>query len=81
MDCKLSTTYMRLILQIDGNLQPPTSPNLIIAVSFGLFVPARILNNAKYGGLNLHPSLLPEYVSASVHSLPCLASQANIARL
>ncbi|KAF9882728.1 Methionyl-tRNA formyltransferase [Aspergillus nanangensis] len=39
----------------------PEGPiNLIIAVSFGLFVPPRILNGAKYGGLNVHPSLLPE---------------------
>ncbi len=34
--------------------------NLIIAVSFGLFVPPRILNGAKYRGLNIHPSLLPD---------------------
>ncbi|KAL9067314.1 MAG: hypothetical protein Q9157_006855 [Trypethelium eluteriae] len=34
--------------------------NLVIAVSFGLLVPPRILNNAKYGGLNVHPSLLPD---------------------
>ncbi|KAH2919515.1 hypothetical protein KXW73_002609 [Aspergillus fumigatus] len=44
---------------------PPILPggpiNLIVAVSFGLFVPPRILNAAKYGGLNVHPSLLPEY--------------------
>ncbi|KAJ4388258.1 Methionyl-tRNA formyltransferase, partial [Neurospora sp. IMI 360204] len=33
--------------------------NLIVAVSFGLFVPPRCLNQAKYGGLNVHPSLLP----------------------
>ena len=38
----------------------PTSINLVIAVSFGLLVPARILNEAKYGGLNVHPSLLPD---------------------
>jgi hypothetical protein len=36
--------------------------NLIIAVSFGLFVPPRLLSAAKYGGLNVHPSYLPEYV-------------------
>ncbi len=36
--------------------------NLIVAVSFGLFVPPRILGAAKYGGLNVHPSMLPEYV-------------------
>ncbi len=34
--------------------------NLIIAVSFGLFVPPRLINAAKYGGLNVHPSFLPE---------------------
>ncbi|KAI9773920.1 MAG: Methionyl-tRNA formyltransferase [Geoglossum simile] len=35
--------------------------NLIVAVSFGLFVPPRLLNAAKYGGLNIHPSLLPDF--------------------
>jgi methionyl-tRNA formyltransferase len=34
--------------------------NLVIAVSFGLLIPANIINSAKYGGLNVHPSLLPE---------------------
>ena len=38
------------------------SINLIIAVSFGLFVPPRILKSAEYGGLNVHPSLLPQLV-------------------
>lgn len=41
-------------------LQIPEGTNLIVAVSFGLFVPSRILRAAKYGGLNVHPSLLPE---------------------
>ncbi|KAL2019710.1 hypothetical protein VTK56DRAFT_9247 [Thermocarpiscus australiensis] len=41
--------------------QPNGDPiNLIIAVSFGLFVPPRLLNASKYGGLNVHPSLLPD---------------------
>jgi len=39
---------------------PPVSVNLIIAVSFGLLVPPRILGHAQYGGLNVHPSLLPD---------------------
>ncbi|ORY63000.1 formyl transferase [Pseudomassariella vexata] len=39
----------------------PESINLIIAVSFGLFVPPRLLRAAKYGGLNVHPSLLPDF--------------------
>ncbi|KAF4345441.1 methionyl-tRNA formyltransferase [Fusarium beomiforme] len=38
----------------------PEGINLVIAVSFGLFVPPRILKSAKYGGLNVHPSLLPD---------------------
>ncbi|KAI1416339.1 Formyltransferase [Hypoxylon sp. FL1857] len=38
----------------------PSHTNLIIAVSFGLFVPPRLLQQAKYGGLNVHPSLLPD---------------------
>ncbi|TDZ31540.1 Methionyl-tRNA formyltransferase [Colletotrichum spinosum] len=41
--------------------QPESSINLIIAVSFGLFVPPRLLKLAKYGGLNVHPSLLPDF--------------------
>ena len=57
-------------------LQPPESQgltiNLIVAVSFGLFVPRRVLEGAKYGGLNVHPSILPEYVSYmyNVHGFP-----------
>ncbi|KAI1438473.1 Formyltransferase [Xylaria sp. CBS 124048] len=38
----------------------PQDINLIVAVSFGLFVPPRLLHKAKYGGLNVHPSLLPD---------------------
>ncbi|KAI7088187.1 Formyltransferase [Hortaea werneckii] len=40
--------------------QPPKPFDLIVAVSFGLLVPARLINGAQYGGLNLHPSLLPD---------------------
>lgn len=40
---------------------PRSDINLIIAVSFGLFVPPRILNSAEYGGVNIHPSLLPDF--------------------
>lgn len=41
--------------KVDGE-----SINLIIAVSFGLFVPPRVLNGTEYDGLNLHLSLLPD---------------------
>lgn len=43
-----------------GWTPPQPGYNLIIAVSFGLFVPPRILRSATYGGLNVHPSLLPD---------------------
>ncbi|KAI9794762.1 MAG: Methionyl-tRNA formyltransferase [Peltula sp. TS41687] len=50
-------------------IQPPNPHgepiNLIIAVSFGLFVPPRILQTARHGGLNVHPSLLPEFRGAA----------------
>ncbi|EEP77067.1 predicted protein [Uncinocarpus reesii 1704] len=36
-------------------------PNHIRPLSFGLFIPPRILGAAKYGGLNIHPSLLPDF--------------------
>ncbi|EOA92169.1 uncharacterized protein SETTUDRAFT_86942 [Exserohilum turcica Et28A] len=39
---------------------PPAPVDLVIAVSFGLLVPPRILGHAHYGGLNVHPSLLPD---------------------
>ncbi|EXJ77716.1 hypothetical protein A1O3_09945 [Capronia epimyces CBS 606.96] len=41
------------------------SINLVIAVSFGLLIPPRILNNAKYSGLNVHPSMLPDLRGAA----------------
>lgn len=39
---------------------PPSRIDLVVAVSFGLFVPPRILHLATYRGLNVHPSLLPD---------------------
>ncbi|PWW78731.1 Formyltransferase [Tuber magnatum] len=39
--------------------------NMLIAVSFGLFIPAQLISDAKYGGLNVHPSLLPMYRGAA----------------
>ncbi|KAH7061428.1 mitochondrial formyl-methionyl-tRNA transformylase [Macrophomina phaseolina] len=47
---------------------PPTPYDLVVAVSFGLLVPPRILNAATYGGLNVHPSMLPDlYGPAPIH--------------
>ena len=39
--------------------------SLIVAVSFGLLIPARILRYSQFGGLNVHPSLLPDLAGAA----------------
>lgn len=62
MACKFNFVF----ILVDSHMQQPPAPgsepiNLIVAVSFGLLIPARIINGAKYGGLNVHPSLLPKY--------------------
>ena len=59
-DVSSSGVHLDIIL-IEYQLPNPQGEpiNLIIAVSFGLFVPPRILKSAEYGGLNVHPSLLP----------------------
>ncbi|KAK7903189.1 Methionyl-tRNA formyltransferase [Exophiala xenobiotica] len=44
---------------------PPPYINLVVAVSFGLLIPLRILRLARYGGLNVHPSMLPDLPGAA----------------
>ena len=39
--------------------------NLVIAVSYGRLIPGAFLEMLKYGGLNVHPSLLPRYRGAA----------------
>lgn len=39
--------------------------NLVIAVSYGRLIPGDFLSKLKYGGLNVHPSLLPKYRGAA----------------
>lgn len=51
--------------------------NLIVAVSFGLFVPPRLLRGAKYGGLNVHPSLLPDLRGPAPLQYTLLAGRAH----
>ena len=48
-----------------NNNDAPSAVNLIVAVSFGLLVPPRILRGVTYGGLNVHPSLLPQLKGAA----------------
>lgn len=50
---------------VDAARGQPRPFNLVVAVSFGLFVPPRILRAVKYGGLNVHPSMLPDLRGAA----------------
>lgn len=47
------------------NIKPPLPDiSLLIAVSFGLFIPKQLVESAKYT-INVHPSLLPQYRGAA----------------
>ncbi|KAG4306119.1 hypothetical protein PORY_000107 [Pneumocystis oryctolagi] len=35
--------------------------NLVVSVSFGHLIPSILLKSMEYGGINVHPSLLPRY--------------------
>jgi len=41
------------------------NPNLIIVVAYGQIISQKIINIPKFGVINIHPSLLPEYRGAS----------------
>ncbi|MEK7653488.1 MAG: methionyl-tRNA formyltransferase [Patescibacteria group bacterium] len=40
-------------------------PDLMVVVAYGLIIPQEVLNIAKSGNINVHPSLLPKYRGAS----------------
>jgi len=43
------------------NLLVDLTPDLLIVVAFGQIIPGTVLNSAKWGGINIHASLLPQY--------------------
>lgn len=47
------------------NLLHQNKFDLAIAVSYGKLIPESFLNNCRYGGINVHPSLLPRYSGSS----------------
>ncbi|KAG5922386.1 hypothetical protein E4U61_005263 [Claviceps capensis] len=66
--CKSLAQDLGLRLHERGTFEDwdlPVGTNLIVVVSYGVFIPARILASAKYGGLNVHPSLLPDLHGAA----------------
>ncbi|MBL7159636.1 methionyl-tRNA formyltransferase, partial [Candidatus Microgenomates bacterium] len=50
--------------KLAGQLKP-LKPDLLISAYYGQKIPQEIIKLAQYGGLNLHPSLLPKYRGAS----------------
>jgi len=43
------------------NLLVDLKPDLLIVVAFGQIIPGKVLSSAKWGGINIHGSLLPQY--------------------
>lgn len=41
------------------------NPNLLVVCYYGQRVPKKLIDNTTYGGLNIHPSLLPKYRGAA----------------
>lgn len=37
------------------------APDLLVVVAYGRFIPREVLETARLGGINVHPSLLPRY--------------------
>lgn len=66
----LTPPPVKLIAQKYGipviqKLEIKENPDLIIVAAYGKIIPKEILNTAKYGAINVHPSLLPKYRGAS----------------
>lgn len=56
------------ILRVDSGAEISRLPkiyDLVVAVSFGLLIPGSFIHSARYGGLNVHPSLLPTFSGSS----------------
>jgi methionyl-tRNA formyltransferase len=50
---RLDDSFLNLLLDL--------KPDLLIVVAFGQIIPGTVLNSAKWGGINIHASLLPQY--------------------
>lgn len=50
---KLDEAFLNLLL--------PLEPEALVVVAFGQIIPSKVLSAAKWGGINIHASLLPKY--------------------
>lgn len=54
------------------------NPNLFIVASYGKIIPQSVLDIPKFGALNIHPSLLPEYRGPSPLQYSILNDSKNL---
>lgn len=50
---KLDEDFLNVIVSL--------KPDLLVVVAFGQIIPGRVLSSARWGGINVHASLLPKY--------------------
>lgn len=50
---RLDDSFLNLLLTL--------KPDLLLVVAFGKIIPGKVLSSAKWGGINIHASLLPKY--------------------
>ena len=50
---RLDDSFLNLLLTL--------KPDLLVVVAFGQIIPGKVLRSAKWGGINIHASLLPKY--------------------
>ena len=50
---KLDNRFLDVVISL--------KPDLFVVVAFGLIIPGKVLNAARWGGINIHASLLPKY--------------------
>lgn len=58
-------TVRRCDTKLEMNLLAEIGYHICVAVSFGKLIPSHFLESLQFGGLNVHPSLLPRYSGAS----------------
>ncbi|HEV2293789.1 MAG TPA: methionyl-tRNA formyltransferase [Tepidisphaeraceae bacterium] len=47
------------------NAQPPPPADLLVVIAFGQKIAPHVVSHARFGGINLHASLLPKYRGAA----------------
>lgn len=54
------------------------SPTLLVSASYGQKIPARVIESTQFGGLNVHPSILPRWRGGDPVPWAILAGDENV---